>query len=117
MAPGRRPAKAFETLETGADVISLLETVAIEPMTFTFFSLPYPTTTTSFKDVLSVLIVVLMTVRLLIGISILPYPTEEMTKVPLEGALIEYIPFDPVEVPFVPPFTLIETPAIGLPVC
>jgi hypothetical protein len=40
MAPGNLPANAFETLDTGDDTMSLLVTVATEPITFTFFSLP-----------------------------------------------------------------------------
>ncbi|MEJ7677914.1 MAG: hypothetical protein WKG06_08640 [Segetibacter sp.] len=52
IAPGSRPAKALDTLETGADAISLPDIVATEPITFTFLSLPYPTTTTSSNEVL-----------------------------------------------------------------
>ncbi|MNV93783.1 hypothetical protein D3C71_1885130 [compost metagenome] len=53
VAPGRRPAKAFDKLLTGMLAISAVLMVLMAPVRLTFFCEPYPTTTTSSRSLLS----------------------------------------------------------------
>ena len=53
VTPGARPAKALERFDTGIFSNSSVLIAVIDPVKFTFFCVPYPTTTTSSKACVS----------------------------------------------------------------
>ena len=114
--PGTAPCNAWLTLATGRDSITSEPTILTAPVTFTFFCVPYPTTTTSSKTFVSSLKIIFNGTPVHF-ISCVWYPTNEMTIVlPLGTLDREKSPSIPVMVPFVEPFTTTDAPIIVSPV-
>ena len=77
--------------------------------------LPYPITTTSDKATELLLIVTRILFRPFTGISCFSIPTNENTKIPSAGAVMEYFPSKSVIAPFDVPTSNTETPIKGSP--
>src|SRR4051794_6980059 len=113
--PATWPASASLKETTALSCNCFAPTDATEPVTSLFVCVPYPTTTTSFKEELPLSSSRLIVLWLLTDTSRSLKPTYEKTRVPPAGACNLKPPLESVAVPPLPPFTLTETPASACP--
>ena len=111
--PGTFPCNIDIGFPVGEIAISFESTLVIAPVNAALDCLPYPITTTSDKATELLLIVTRILFRPFTGISCFSIPTNENTKIPSAGAVIEYFPSKSVTVPCWEPFTRTETPING----
>ena len=115
-SPVTLPCNNDKGLGEGLSAISLLFTVAIEPVRSLLFAEPYPITTTCSRADDMAVKAILNDSWPLMGNSCDSNPTEEKTNVASFGAVKVKLPSLLVEVPVEEPFTETETPASPSPV-
>lgn len=115
--PGARPARALDRLDGARFTSSPAFTGVTAPVRFTFFCVPYPTTTSSFSPFAEVVSTTSTRACAPTAISCVLYPTKRNTSTaPVSGTLIVYSPLGLVTVPLVVPFRAMLTPGRPVPV-
>ena len=111
VSPGMAPCNAAAALVTGrSPSTSLIFTCETEPVRFSFFCVPKPTTTTSSRVLLSSLRVMLSGVPFHTTSCEVKPMNDTTRRLPFFTPLMTKSPSIPVTVPLVVPFTTTETP-------